>query len=61
MRKIDEILKNEPGMLYYNAIAGYSILSQTSSSRNGLYFCQLQPYDQRERNAAADPTRSSRR
>jgi len=38
MKKIDDILKHEPGVLYYNAISGYSILSQTSSSRNGLYF-----------------------
>ena len=49
MRKIDEILKHEPGIRYYNAIAGFSILSQTSSSsRSGLYFCLLTPYDQRQ-------------
>ncbi len=47
MRKIDDILKHEPGILYYNAISGFSILSQTSSSRSGLYFCLLTPYDQR--------------
>ncbi len=48
MRKIDEILKHEPGVLYYNAVAGYSILSQSSSPRSGLYFCLLSPYDQRK-------------
>ncbi len=48
MRKIDEILKNEPGVLYYNAVSGYSILSQSSSPRSGLYFCLLSPYDQRK-------------
>jgi HAE1 family hydrophobic/amphiphilic exporter-1 len=47
MKKIDDILKHEPGVLYYNAISGYSILSQTSSSRSGLYFCLLSPYEQR--------------
>ncbi|MDB5108865.1 MAG: efflux system, inner rane transporter CmeB [Candidatus Binatus sp.] len=47
MRKIDDILKNHPGVLYYNAISGFSILSQTANSRNGLYFCLLTPYDQR--------------
>jgi hydrophobic/amphiphilic exporter-1 (mainly G- bacteria), HAE1 family len=51
MKKIDDILKHEPGVLYYNAISGYSILSQTSSSRNGLYFCLLTPYDQRRSDA----------
>jgi multidrug efflux pump len=49
MRKIDEILKHEPGIHYFNAIAGYSILSQVSSTRSGLYFCQLIPYAQRKK------------
>ena len=47
MRKIDEILKNEPGVHYVNAVSGYSLLSQTASPRNGLYFVQLAPYDER--------------
>ena len=47
MRKIDEILKAEPGVHYVNAVAGYSLLSQTASPRNGLYFVQLAPYDER--------------
>jgi HAE1 family hydrophobic/amphiphilic exporter-1 len=47
MRKIDEIMKREAGLHYFNAISGFSILSQTSSSRSGLYFCQLQPYEKR--------------
>jgi len=47
MRKIDEILKNEPGVLYSNGIAGFSILSQTTSPRNGVYFCLLKPYPER--------------
>ncbi|HZY59921.1 MAG TPA: efflux RND transporter permease subunit, partial [Candidatus Binataceae bacterium] len=47
MRKIDALLKTEPAMRYASGIAGFSILSQTSSSRNGVYFCQLKPFDQR--------------
>ena len=47
MRKIDEILKHEPGVLYSNGIAGYSILSQTTGPRNGVYFCLLKPYPER--------------
>ena len=49
MKQIDEILKNESGIQHYAAIAGYSILSQVSSTRSGLYFCQLDPYDQRKK------------
>src|SRR5579862_1306386 len=48
MRKIDDILKHEPGVRFYNAVSGYSILSQSSSPRSGLYFCLLAPYDQRK-------------
>jgi HAE1 family hydrophobic/amphiphilic exporter-1 len=47
MRKIDEILKHEPGVLYSNGIGGFSILSQTTSPRNGVYFCLLKPYPER--------------
>jgi HAE1 family hydrophobic/amphiphilic exporter-1 len=48
MREIDSMLAKEPGIRYYNAVSGFSILSQTSSSRTGLYFCQLKPYDERK-------------
>jgi hydrophobic/amphiphilic exporter-1 (mainly G- bacteria), HAE1 family len=47
MRKIDEIVKDQPGTHYINAVSGFSILSQTSSPRSGLYFVQLAPYDER--------------
>jgi HAE1 family hydrophobic/amphiphilic exporter-1 len=47
MREIDAILKVEPGLHFINSIAGFSILSQTSSPRSGLAFVQLAPYDER--------------
>ncbi|HXJ33000.1 MAG TPA: efflux RND transporter permease subunit, partial [Candidatus Eisenbacteria bacterium] len=47
MRKVDEILKAEPGVHYLDAVAGWSLLSQTVSPRNGVYFVQLAPYDER--------------
>jgi HAE1 family hydrophobic/amphiphilic exporter-1 len=47
MKKIDGILKNEPAIRSISSIAGYSLLSQTSSPRTAVYFCSLQPYDQR--------------
>jgi HAE1 family hydrophobic/amphiphilic exporter-1 len=48
MAKIDGILRNEKGVRYANGIAGFSVLSQTASSRNGIYFCQLQPFSERK-------------
>jgi HAE1 family hydrophobic/amphiphilic exporter-1 len=56
MKQIDEILKNEPGIQHYSAIAGYSLLSQVSSTRSGLYFCQLNPYDQRKKRQLFAPS-----
>jgi HAE1 family hydrophobic/amphiphilic exporter-1 len=47
MRKVDEILKAERGVHYLNAVSGWSLLSQTVSPRNGVYFVQLDPYDER--------------
>jgi hydrophobic/amphiphilic exporter-1 (mainly G- bacteria), HAE1 family len=47
MRKIDEMLKDQPGIHFYNAISGFSILSQTSAPRSGLYFVELAPYGER--------------
>ncbi len=47
MRKVEAILKTEPAMRYASAIGGFSILSQTTGSRNAVYFCQLKPFDQR--------------
>jgi HAE1 family hydrophobic/amphiphilic exporter-1 len=47
MRKVEEILKAEPGVHYVNAVSGYSLLSQTASPRNGVYFVQLAPYEER--------------
>jgi len=55
MRKIDDLLKHQPGVRYYNAISGFSILSQTASSRNGVYFCLLSPYEQRRSAALQAP------
>jgi HAE1 family hydrophobic/amphiphilic exporter-1 len=51
MKKIDAILANEPVIRYVNTIAGYSLLSQTTSTRSGTYFCLLQPFE--KRNTAA--------
>ncbi len=47
MKKIDQILKTEPAIRYNTGIAGYSILTQTTSTRSATYFCSLQPYPER--------------
>ncbi len=47
MTRLNAILKSESMVRYYTGIAGFSLLSQTTSPRSALYFCQLQPYSQR--------------
>ena len=47
MKSIDAVLRSEPAIQYVSGIAGYSMLSQTSSPRNGFFFCSLKPYDER--------------
>jgi multidrug efflux pump len=47
MHEINAIIKQEPAIRYANGIAGYSLLSQTTSPRSATYFCLLQPFDSR--------------
>ena len=47
MKTIDAVLRSERAIQYVSGIAGYSMLSQTSSPRNGFFFCSLKPYDER--------------
>jgi HAE1 family hydrophobic/amphiphilic exporter-1 len=48
MRKMDEILAHTHGVQGYDAISGFSLLSNTSASYTGFYFIQLDPWHERE-------------
>jgi len=47
MRKLDNMLAHMHGVQGYNAIAGYSLLSNTSSTYSGFYFIQFDPWEER--------------
>ncbi len=47
MRKMDDILAHTHGIQGYDAIAGFSLLSNTSSTYSGFYFLQFDPWDER--------------
>lgn len=47
MRKMDDILAHTHGIQGYDAISGFSLLSNTSSSYSGFYFLQLDPWHER--------------
>jgi HAE1 family hydrophobic/amphiphilic exporter-1 len=48
MRKVDELLSHTHGVRSYDAIAGFSLLSNTSSTYSGFYFLELEPWDERK-------------
>jgi HAE1 family hydrophobic/amphiphilic exporter-1 len=47
MRKVDDILAHTHGVESYDGIAGFSLLSNTSSSYSGFYFIAFDPWDER--------------
>ena len=47
MHKVDDILAHTHGIQGYDGIAGFSLLSNTSSSYSGFYFIQFDPWDER--------------
>jgi len=47
MRKVDDLLAHTHGIRGYDAIAGYSLLSNTSSTYSGFYFLQFDPWEER--------------
>lgn len=48
-RKIENILKDTPGVQVYNAIVGYSILSQVNTTYNAYFSVTLKPWDERQK------------
>jgi hydrophobic/amphiphilic exporter-1 (mainly G- bacteria), HAE1 family len=47
LRKVDDILAHTEGIQGYDAIAGFSLLSNTSSTYSGFYFIALTPWHER--------------
>jgi HAE1 family hydrophobic/amphiphilic exporter-1 len=47
LRRVDEILSHTHGVRSYDAIAGFSLLSNTSSTYSGFYFLELDPWEER--------------
>ena len=48
-RKIENILKDTPGVQVYNAIVGYSILSQVNTTYNAYFSVTLKPWHERKK------------
>jgi HAE1 family hydrophobic/amphiphilic exporter-1 len=46
--KVDAILAKQPGIRFYNGIAGYSFFTRTAASYSGTGFVSLAPWDERK-------------
>jgi len=46
-KKVEEILKNTPGVEYYSSVIGYNMLSQASTTYNTFFFISLKRWDER--------------
>jgi HAE1 family hydrophobic/amphiphilic exporter-1 len=50
-KKIEDILKNTPGVKYYTTVEGFSLLSQVQATYNAFFFVTLQPWGQRTKSS----------
>ena len=48
-RKVEEIIKNTPGVEHYLAVVGISLLSIAQNTYNGFFFVTLKKWDERKR------------
>jgi HAE1 family hydrophobic/amphiphilic exporter-1 len=46
-KKIENILKNIPGVEYYTTVEGFSLLSQVQATYNAFFFVTLKPWGER--------------
>lgn len=46
-RKVEEILKNTPGVEYYSSVIGYNMLSQANTTYNTFFFISLKNWAER--------------
>ncbi len=46
-RKVEEILRNTPGVSYYTSVVGFSLLSTVQSTYNAFFFVALDPWEKR--------------
>jgi HAE1 family hydrophobic/amphiphilic exporter-1 len=48
-KRIEDILKNTPGVKYYTTVEGFSLLSQVQATYNAFFFVTLKPWSERKK------------
>ena len=47
-RKVDALLQRTEGVVNFNTIVGFSLITRVTASNNAFYFVQLRPWDERK-------------
>jgi HAE1 family hydrophobic/amphiphilic exporter-1 len=47
-KKVEEVLKNTPGVEYYSSVIGYNMLSQANTTYNTFFFIALKKWSERK-------------
>jgi HAE1 family hydrophobic/amphiphilic exporter-1 len=47
-KQVEAILAKTPGVGYFDTVAGYSLISQSSATYNAFFFVSLQPWEERK-------------
>ena len=50
-KRIEDILKNTPGVKYYTTVEGFSLLSQVQATYNAFFFVTLKPWGERKKSS----------
>ncbi|MBS1214280.1 MAG: transporter, hydrophobe/amphiphile efflux family, partial [Proteobacteria bacterium] len=48
-KKVEEVLKNTPGVKYYSSVIGYNLLSQANTTYNTFFFISLKEWSERKK------------
>ena len=48
-KRIEELLKNTPGVQTFNTVVGFSLLSGVNTTYSGFYFVTLAPWEERDK------------
>lgn len=55
MSRVMKVVGSTPGVAHYAALSGLNVVTNASNSNNGTIYCQLAPWDQRDKSSEQVP------
>jgi hydrophobic/amphiphilic exporter-1 (mainly G- bacteria), HAE1 family len=55
MERLMKVISTTPGVAHYAALSGLNVVTNASNSNNGTIYCQLSPWDTRNKNSERVP------